>query len=59
MGLTPLDGLMMGTRCGAIDPAIVPFVMEHEGLTAGEMNDLMNKKSGLLGISASRTTCAA
>lgn len=51
MGLTPLDGLMMGTRCGAIDPAIVPFVMEHEGLTPAEMNDLMNKKSGLLGIS--------
>ncbi len=51
MGLTPLDGLMMGTRCGAIDPAIVPFVMEHEGLTTSEMNDLMNKKSGLLGIS--------
>ncbi len=51
MGLTPLDGLMMGTRCGAIDPAIVPFVMEHENLTAAEMNDLMNKKSGLLGIS--------
>lgn len=51
MGLTPLDGLMMGTRCGAIDPAIVPFVMEHEGLSAAEMNDLMNKKSGLLGIS--------
>ncbi len=51
MGLTPLDGLMMGTRCGAIDPAIVPFVMEHENLTAAEMNDLMNKQSGLLGIS--------
>ncbi|MDO4501926.1 MAG: acetate kinase [Coriobacteriia bacterium] len=51
MGMTPLDGLMMGTRCGAIDPAIVPFVMEHEGLSATEMNDLMNKKSGLLGIS--------
>ena len=51
MGLTPLDGLMMGTRCGAIDPAIVPFVMEHEGLTTSQMNDLMNKKSGLLGIS--------
>ena len=51
MGLTPLDGLMMGTRCGAIDPAIVPFVMEHENLTGAEMNDLMNKKSGLLGIS--------
>ena len=47
MGLTPLDGLMMGTRCGAIDPAIVPFVMEHENLTAEEMNNLMNKQSGL------------
>ena len=47
MGLTPLDGLMMGTRCGAI----VPFIMEKENLTAAEVNDLMNKKSGLLGIS--------
>ena len=51
MGLTPLDGLMMGTRCGAIDPAIVPFIMEKENLTTQEVNDLMNKKSGLLGIS--------
>ena len=51
MGLTPLDGLMMGTRCGAIDPAIGPFIMEKENLTAAEVNDLMNKKSGLLGIS--------
>ncbi len=51
MGLTPLDGLMMGTRCGSIDPAIVPFVMEHENLNAAEMNNLMNKQSGLLGIS--------
>mgnify|MGYP000305124058 FL=1 len=51
MGLTPLDGLMMGTRCGAIDPAIVPFLMEHENLTTSEVNDVMNKKSGLLGIS--------
>lgn len=51
MGLTPLDGLMMGTRCGAIDPAIVPFIMEKENLTTAEVNDLMNKKSGLLGIS--------
>ena len=51
MGLTPLDGLMMGTRCGASDPAIVPFIMEKENLTAAEVNDLMNKKSGLLGIS--------
>ena len=51
MGLTPLDGLMMGTRCGAIDPAIVPFLMDHENLTTSEVNDVMNKKSGLLGIS--------
>ncbi len=51
MGLTPLDGLMMGTRCGAIDPAIVPFLMDHEDLDAQGINDLMNKKSGLLGIS--------
>ena len=51
MGLTPLDGLMMGTRCGAVDPAIVTFVMDHEHLTSAEVNDLMNKKSGLLGIS--------
>lgn len=51
MGLTPLDGLMMGTRCGAIDPAIVPFIMEHENLTPTEVNDLMNRKSGLLGVS--------
>lgn len=51
MGLTPLDGLMMGTRCGSIDPAIVPFLMEHEDLTFNEVNDVMNKQSGLLGIS--------
>lgn len=51
MGLTPLDGLMMGTRCGAVDPAVVPFLMEHENLTPEEVNNLMNKQSGLLGIS--------
>ena len=51
MGLTPLDGLMMGTRCGSIDPAIVTYVMEKEGLTPAEMNDLLNKKSGLYGVS--------
>ncbi len=51
MGLTPLDGLMMGTRCGSIDPAIVTYVMEKENLTPAEMNDLMNKQSGLLGVS--------
>ena len=51
MGFTPLDGLMMGTRSGAIDPAIVTFLMEHEGLSAEEMNDILNKQSGLLGVS--------
>jgi acetate kinase len=51
MGLTPLDGLMMGSRCGSIDPAIVPFIMDHEHLTTDQVNELMNKQSGLLGIS--------
>ncbi len=51
MGLTPLEGLMMGTRCGDIDPAIVPFLMKHENLSASEIDTIMNKKSGLLGIS--------
>ena len=51
MGMTPLDGLMMGTRCGSIDPAIVTFLMEHENLTPSQMDDLMNKQSGLLGVS--------
>ena len=50
MGLTPLEGLIMGTRCGSIDPAIVPFIMEKKGLTPEEMDTLMNKKSGLLGL---------
>ncbi|OCL26047.1 acetate kinase [Orenia metallireducens] len=51
MGLTPLEGLVMGTRCGDIDPAIIPFVMEKEGLSPQEMDHLMNKESGLLGVS--------
>ena len=51
MGFTPLDGLIMGTRSGSIDPAIVTFLMEKEGLSASEMNAVLNKKSGLLGIS--------
>lgn len=51
MGLTPLEGLVMGTRCGDIDPAIVPFLMEKEGLTPSEMDTYMNKKSGVLGLS--------
>lgn len=51
MGFTPLDGLMMGTRSGSIDPAVVTFLIEHEGLSAAEVNTILNKKSGLLGIS--------
>ncbi|MDD5806494.1 MAG: acetate kinase [Eggerthellales bacterium] len=51
MGFTPLDGLMMGTRCGSVDPAIIPYLMNKEGLTAAQVNDLMNKQSGLLGVS--------
>lgn len=51
MGFTPLEGIMMGSRCGCMDPAIVPFIMEKENMTAKEMNDFMNKKCGILGIS--------
>ncbi len=51
MGFTPLDGIMMGTRCGAIDPAIVPFIMEKKNFTPKEMESYMNKQCGLLGIS--------
>ncbi len=51
MGLTPLDGFLMGTRCGAVDPSAVTYVMEKEGLTPTQMDELMNKKSGMLGIS--------
>jgi acetate kinase len=50
MGFTPLAGVEMGTRCGDIDPAIVPFIMDKEGLTATQASDMMNKKSGFLGI---------
>jgi acetate kinase len=51
MGMTPLEGLMMGTRSGDIDPAIVPYTMGKEELTLGEVNSMLNKHSGLLAIS--------
>ncbi len=51
MGLTPLDGFMMGTRTGTLDPSVVTFIMEKEHLTPQEMDQLLNKKSGMLGIS--------
>ena len=50
MGFTPLEGLIMGTRCGDIDAAILPFLMEKEGLDAKGLSDLMNKKSGVYGM---------
>ena len=51
MGFTPLPGLVMGTRCGDIDPAIVTFLMEKENLTTQEMDSILNKKSGVLALS--------
>jgi acetate kinase len=51
MGLTPLEGLVMGTRSGDIDPSILEFLMHKEGMTVAEVDTLLNKQSGLLGIS--------
>lgn len=51
MGFTPLEGILMGTRSGNIDPAIVPFIMEKEGLSTDEMNNYLNKKCGVYGVS--------
>lgn len=51
MGFTPLDGVLMGTRCGAIDPAIVPYIMQKENMTAEEVENYMNKQCGFAGIS--------
>ncbi len=50
MGLTPLAGFEMGTRCGDIDPAIVPYIMKKENLSPDEVDTVMNKKSGILGV---------
>ena len=57
MGFTPLDGFIMGTRCGGIDPSIVTYLMNKEGLTPDEMSDIMNKKSGFLGVSGVSSDC--
>lgn len=51
MGFTPLDGVIMGTRCGSIDPAVVTYIMNKEGYTPDEMSEYMNKKCGFLGLS--------
>ena len=51
MGLTPLGGFMMGTRSGSLDPSVVTFIGEKEGMTMAEASEMLNKKSGLLGVS--------
>ena len=55
MGLTPLDGIMMGTRCGSIDPATVCYLQREGGYTYDEVDEMMNKKSGLLAVSGGKT----
>jgi acetate kinase len=50
MGFTPLEGLVMGTRCGSIDPALVPYIMEREKIGTKEIDSIMNKNSGMLGL---------
>jgi len=55
MGFTPLQGLIMGTRSGDIDPAIIPYIMEKTGLSLKEVMDILNKKSGILGITGKYT----
>lgn len=63
MGFTPVDGFMMGTRCGTMDPSVLTFLAEKENMTFAEINDMCNKKSGLLGVSGisndSRDVCDA
>ena len=51
MGLTPLDGFAMGTRCGGIDPSVVTYIMKKHNLTPDQMDKIMNKESGVLGVS--------
>jgi acetate kinase len=51
MGFTPLEGLVMGTRCGEIDPAIITYMMKKEGLSPDQIDTYLNKKSGVLGLS--------
>ena len=55
MGLTPLEGAVMGTRCGDIDPAIPAFIMDRDGLSPKEIDSLLNKKSGILGVTGEYT----
>jgi acetate kinase len=55
MGFTPTEGLIMSTRCGDIDPAILPYIMNRENISAKEIDNIINKKSGILGLSKKYT----
>jgi acetate kinase len=57
MGFTPLAGIMMGTRCGTIDPSVVTYIMEKENMTPYEMEEELNKRSGLIGVSGVSSDC--
>ncbi len=57
MGFTPQEGLPMGTRSGSIDPTVIPYIMKAENLSANEVEDILNRKSGLLGISGVSNDC--
>jgi acetate kinase len=59
MGLTPLEGTMMGTRCGSIDPGIPPFIMQVELLAPRELDKILNQRSGMVGITGVRLDRAA
>ncbi len=59
MGFTPQEGLPMGTRSGSIDPTVIPYIMKAENLSPDEVEDLLNRKSGLLGISGVSNDCRA
>lgn len=54
MGFTPLDGLIMGTRCGTIDPSVLTYLMDQKGYDAKQLNELLNKESGMLGLTGYR-----
>ena len=57
MGFTPQDGLPMGTRSGALDPTVITYIMKNENVSPDEMDNIMNKKSGLLGVSGVSSDC--
>lgn len=57
MGFTPIEGLVMGTRCGDIDPGVYSYLTSHAGLDVAQVDEMLNKKSGLLGISELSNDC--